>query len=121
MHIVKENPPFLNHAGITAYIRAVTLDPTDAYSYASLAGLYRKTGDMDLYEEAATAARKMMVGESEYNKACLESICNNEEAALDLLEVAILTGQVRRSWARQDPDLAFVRPSERFQRLVGGL
>jgi tetratricopeptide (TPR) repeat protein len=104
---------------MTAYEKAVALRPDDACSASSLAGLYRKLDRTKQWREIVERIRPLMMRESEYNRACFEAISDNPEEALKLVEIALKKQQVSRSWAREDPDLWFVRDTEQFRRLVG--
>ena len=103
---------------LTAYREAVRLRPDDALSYGSLAGLYRKLGRQQGFENAVAQARELMAAESEYNRACLEAIAGEAERAVELLQVALQKRQVAPSWVRQDPDFDFIRDHPRFQALI---
>ena len=60
-----------------------------------------------------------MANESDYNKACIESIAGNLDTALDHLAKALEQQPGLRALARRDPDLAFIRDHPRFQDLLG--
>jgi tetratricopeptide (TPR) repeat protein len=104
---------------IAAYQRAIELDPNDAVSQASFAAACRELGREQEYEEHIQRARGLMANESDYNKACIESIAGNVEAALEHLAKALEKHPGQRAWARRDPDLAFIRDDPRFRELVG--
>jgi len=57
-------------------------------------------------------------GESDYNNACLEAICGNNERALELLEVALESKQTYVTWAQNDPDFHSLHNDHRFQMLL---
>ena len=102
-----------------AYEKAVQLQPQDALSRGSLAGLYRKLKRGDDYEREMTIARELMAEESFYNRACLEAIAGDAERAVALLASALEKRQVDLGWVRQDPDFDFIRRHPRFQTLIG--
>lgn len=56
-----------------------------------------------------------------YNVACLYSLENQPDLAIECLEEAIRVGFGHRDWIEQDPDLEALREHPRFQELVGGL
>ena len=62
---------------------------------------------------------QLTVKETEYDRACFESICGNVDEALALLKVALEKKQTPFAWARRDPDLDFIRDDPRFKALVG--
>ena len=74
---------------LTAYQRAIELDPKDGIYHSSLAGVYRKLGREGEAAQQIEIARGLIAHESEYNRACFESICGNVDAALALLKAAI--------------------------------
>ena len=60
-----------------------------------------------------------------YNLACTHALLGDVERALDLLEIELRLGHAtddsrdkQRAWAAEDPDLAALRDSPRFRRLV---
>jgi len=104
---------------ISAYQRAIELDPNGASFRASLAAACRALGRQSEYEEHTQRARELMANEVDYNKACIESIAGNVDAALAHLAQALEKAPGDRAWARRDPDLAFIRDDPRFWELVG--
>lgn len=104
---------------LAAYQRSIELDPKDALSNVSLAGCYRKLGRESEAAEQIKIARDLIVKESEYNRACFESICGNVEEAIALLKVALKKNPGFCNSARHDPDFDFVRDDTRFVALVG--
>jgi hypothetical protein len=95
------------------------MDPDDALSRGSLAGLYRKLGRLDEYETQITIARELIAQETEYNRACLEAIAGNKDQALILLSVALEKHQVQLEWVRRDPDLESLHQDPEFKQLIG--
>jgi tetratricopeptide (TPR) repeat protein len=103
-----------------AYKRAIDLDPQDAESRSALASLYRRLDRLDEAAEQIKLARESISQASDYNRACFESVCNNVEAALALLGVAISKSPRFRELGRQDPDFDFIRQDPRFIALMAG-
>ncbi len=101
-----------------AFRRAVELEPEDASYRASLAGALRQAGREAEAAEHLARARQWMATESDYNKACIEALSGNPEAALDYLAQALAQGEEDRDWAKQDPDLLSLRQHPRFIALV---
>ncbi len=56
-----------------------------------------------------------------YNVACLYSLEDMPDRAIECLEEAVEAGFGHRDWIEQDPDLNAVREHPRFQALVGRL
>jgi tetratricopeptide (TPR) repeat protein len=103
---------------IAAYQRAIELDPEIAVLQASFAAACRELGREADYKQHIARARELMADENEYNKACIESITGNADAALDHLAKALERAPGFRAWARRDLDLAFIRDDPRFQALM---
>ena len=104
---------------IKSFNKVLELDPNSAQAHASLASQYRKLGFEQVAQEHIEKARAMQFdGESDYNHACLEAICGNNERALELLEVALESKQTYVTWAQNDPDFDNLRSDHRFQMLL---
>jgi tetratricopeptide (TPR) repeat protein len=104
---------------IKSFKKVLELDPTSAQAHASLASQYRKMGLEKAAQEHIEKARGMeLEEESDYNRACLEAICGNNERALELLEVALQSKQTYIAWAQNDPDFDALRKDHRFQVLL---
>jgi len=106
-------------AALKDYRQALELQPDYGLARMSLFGLLKKMGkatDAGKHEELA---RSFAEDASEYNRACFESLCGNDEEALDLLEIALEKRQSSKDWARQDPDLENLRDNLRFIILLG--
>jgi tetratricopeptide (TPR) repeat protein len=104
---------------LVAFQKAVELAPKDGNFNASLAGILRRLGRMDEHARQVEVARPLMEKESDYNRACLESICGHVDEALRLLKMALEKKQTSLAWARRDPDFDFIREDPRFKELVG--
>jgi tetratricopeptide (TPR) repeat protein len=104
---------------IRAFEKVLELDPKSPQAHASLASQYRKMGFEEVAQEHIEKARAMQIdGESDYNHACLEAICGNNDLALELLEVALQTKQTYVTWAQNDPDFFSLHNDQRFQTLL---
>ena len=104
---------------IRSFKKVLELDPNSAQAHASLASQYRKMELEEVAQEHIEKARAMQFeGESDYNRACLEAICGNNERALELLEVALESKQTYVTWAQNDPDFNSLRNDHRFQMLL---
>jgi tetratricopeptide (TPR) repeat protein len=101
------------------YKKAIELQPDYGIVRMSLFGLLKKLGRNDEAKEHESLAREFAKTESEYNRACFESLCGNTQEALSLLEIALEKGNSSKEWARQDPDLENIRDDPRFKELVG--
>jgi tetratricopeptide (TPR) repeat protein len=104
---------------VGALQRVLELDPNYAQAHASLANHYLKMGLDELAQSHIDKALNMQFEEeSEYNRACLEAICGNNDRALELLEVALQSKQTYINWAQVDPDLDSLRKDQRFHHLL---
>jgi tetratricopeptide (TPR) repeat protein len=99
--------------------RAVELEPDSGTRHTGLSSVLRKLGREAEAAEHLARARELMADATDYNKACIESIAGNADAALAHLAQALERAPGRRDWARRDPDLAFIRDDARFRELVG--
>jgi tetratricopeptide (TPR) repeat protein len=91
-----------------------------ATTHSSLAAVLRELGREEESKEHLARARELMANESEYNKACIEAIAGNAEAALAHLERALAQAPGLRALAARDPDLDALHGDPRFEALVGG-
>jgi tetratricopeptide (TPR) repeat protein len=98
--------------------QVVQLAPENLFAQASLAACYRHLGDMAEMRKHADLIAVRMMQESNYNRACFESICGNTERAIQLLRAAVAEGSVTAEMLRTDPDLEFVREAPAFQTLM---
>jgi hypothetical protein len=99
--------------------KLVEIEPDKGIYRSSLMAVLRNAGRDSEAKEQEEAARKLIENESEYNRACFESLCENTEEALALLKIAFEKGQSSKEWARQDPDFESLRDDPRFKELVG--
>jgi len=104
---------------IREFKKVLELDSRSSQAHASLASQYRKMGLEEDAQEHIEKARAMQIeGESDYNHACLEAICGNNERALELLEVALQSKQTYVTWVQNDPDFHSLHNDHRFQMLL---
>ena len=99
--------------------QAVHLDPAMGMCHGSLASVLRKLGHLEDAEAHLARARALLPRDDDYNRACLEAIAGNAEAALEHLARAREQGFGDRTWAARDPDLASLHGDPRFEMLVG--
>lgn len=104
---------------IRSFKKVLELNPNLPQAHASLASQYRKMGLLETAQSHIEKARAMQVeGESDYNHACLEAICGNDERALKLLEIALRAKQTYVAWVQNDPDFHSLHGDSRFHELL---
>jgi tetratricopeptide (TPR) repeat protein len=101
------------------YEQVVQITPDNTGARITLAGLLRRLGLETEKEEQLSIIRERIDGESEYNRACFESVCGNLGEAFAMLASAFNNDPNLREWARRDPDLDFIRDDQRFKKLFG--
>ncbi|MEZ4708787.1 MAG: tetratricopeptide repeat protein [Caldilineaceae bacterium] len=99
--------------------KSLVLNPAGWIAWYILADLARRQGDDVQWQEAIERARPLVDYDDLYNAACFESVSGNIEKALELLQKAIEKIPTDATWARQDPDLEWIRHDERFWEIVG--
>jgi tetratricopeptide (TPR) repeat protein len=101
------------------YRRVVELEPDNAMGYSSLASVLLKLGHETEAAPHLARARELMADVRDYDKACIEAIAGNREAALDYLAKGLTQRPSLRDWAKRDPDLESLHGHPRFEALVG--
>ena len=99
------------------------LNPDDPRAATMRAVSLCRTGDRDAGLHWAQRALEIDPHDAgvRYNVACLYSLENQVEQAIDCLQEAINSGFGHRDWIEQDPDLDSLREHPRFQELVNQL
>ncbi|HOT92163.1 MAG TPA: tetratricopeptide repeat protein, partial [Anaerolineae bacterium] len=101
-----------------AYRRAVeTVADQGSYQMA-LGSVLRKLGRDDEAAIHLARARELLPPDDHYDRACLEAIAGNTDAALAHLEKALAWDATSRDWAARDPDLESLRDHPRFKALI---
>ncbi len=103
---------------VQALLRVITLNPRYMLAHCALAGYYRKLGREAEAQDHMQIARPSMEDENEYNQACFESIGENADQAIALLEIALEKKQIQPGLVLSDPDLDFIRSDPRFEALL---
>lgn len=108
-----------NENAIATFQKVLELDPNHGLAHASLGGYYKKTGLEELAQKHIGIAMKYIYeSENEYNRACLDAICGNNDQAIKLLRTALENKQTYVDWVLHDPDLDSLREDNRFKRLI---
>ncbi len=109
----------LESQAIKSFQKTLELDNTYTLAHASLGSHYRKVGLHDLAQKHIDIAMSSVLDdENEYNRACLEAICGNNDRALELLQTALQAKQTDISWVKIDPDLDSLREDTRYETLL---
>jgi tetratricopeptide (TPR) repeat protein len=98
--------------------QAISIASYHVMARAALISVLRSLGRTVEADEQEKMARKLVAGDSEYNRACFEAICGNIESALELLKIGMERGYPTKEWARLDPDLEILHDDPRFKALV---
>jgi tetratricopeptide (TPR) repeat protein len=107
-----------NDEARAAYQQALEINPESYRSMYCLARVERQVGNQAQATAWIERARPLLPSDAFYDRACLESIAGDADAAIEALRTALEQGS-SVEWARQDPDLAFIRDDPRYRALVG--
>jgi len=108
---------------VEAAKRAIAANPGDSRALQHGALALHNLGQSAMSKEWADRAIEIDPNEIStlYNIACLFSVAGDQERAFDLLNRAVDLGWARPEWLRQDPDLAPLRESPLYHRLLSRL
>jgi hypothetical protein len=98
--------------------KVIEINQEDFNSYVSIVSIKKALGesiDPSLIEKA----RQFFSEDDFYNRACLESVCNNFDLAFEHLQRATQKEGFDSAWAWKDPDLQWIRGDPRFVEIVG--
>jgi tetratricopeptide (TPR) repeat protein len=90
----------------------------DLNTQISLAATCRKLGDKDKFDELRENIIKLIQLETKYNQARFYAVCNDHEAACQLLKEALDEKEVRPEEARYDPDFELIMNDLRFKQIL---
>jgi len=108
-----------NDDAFKTFQKILELDPGHSLAHASLGRFYKKEGLDELAQRHIEKAMKQIYhSENEYNRACLDAICGNNDQAIELLRMALENKQTHVDWMLHDPDLESLRDDERFMQLI---
>jgi tetratricopeptide (TPR) repeat protein len=103
---------------LSLFDKILEINPEDFNPYLGIASIKKTLGESAPFEYVEIAHQ--LIPESDfYNRACLESVCDNYDLALDYLKQAAQKEGFNPAWAWQDPDLAWIRDNPRFAEIVG--
>ncbi|HRQ22604.1 MAG TPA: tetratricopeptide repeat protein, partial [Anaerolineales bacterium] len=98
--------------------KMIEIEPEDFNPHLALASMDKQAG-RKVSEEHTDKARQFMPEDDWYNRACLESVCDNFDLAFEYLEKAAKHDGFDPAWAWEDPDLQWIRDDSRFVEIVG--
>ena len=98
--------------------KMIEINAEDFNPYLALASIHKQLGKQ-IPPEFLDKVRQFMPEEDWYNRACLESVCDNFDPAFEYLEKAAKLDGFDPKWAWQDPDLQWIRDDPRFEKIVG--
>ena len=104
---------------ITNFEIAAELDKNFGSPRVSLAGIYRKQGNLKKSKKYADQAKTLIKEDDYYNLACLYSILDDEDEAFRYLKLAVEKDTLLKSFARNEPNFDFIRADARFAEIVG--
>ena len=95
--------------------KLIEIAPDDFNPYLALASIGKQIGK-SISTEHLVKARQFLPEDDLYNRACLESVCDNMDIAFEYLERAVQRERFNPSWAWDDPDLQWIRDIQDSQR-----
>ena len=98
--------------------KIIEIDPEDFNSYLGIASIKKTMGE-SVEPVFVEKARQYIPADDFYNRACLESVCDNFDLAFEYLRKAAQGGKFNSGWAWEDPDLQWTRNDPRFAEIVG--
>ena len=96
----------------------IKINPEGFNSYLAIASIRKQLGK-NVLSEHIEKAQQFIPKEDWYNRACLESICDNFDLAFEYLQKASQHDQFDPAWAWKDPHLQRLKGDPRFLRIVG--
>ena len=98
--------------------KMIEIDPENFNSYLGIASIKRTLGE-PIEPALIEKARQYIPEDDFYNRACLESVCDNLDLAFEYLRRAAQKEKFNPTWAWEDPDLQWLRDGPRFVEIVG--
>lgn len=98
--------------------KIIEIDQKDFGAYLSFASINKELG-RGFSRGNINKARRLIPEDDWYNRACLESVCDDFDLAFNYLEKATKTEGFDPAWAWIDPDLQWVREDPRFVEIAG--
>lgn len=94
---------------LTLHQMIIELSPQCWQAWIGLADTARHLKNDELYAQALAQIRKWLPTHDPYDLACLESVAGNLVLAKEYLATGLNERPQRKSWAKEDPDLFWLR------------
>ena len=88
-------------------------------AYTEALDIFTELADKPTYRQKNSSVYKPKVAMVWYNKACLESLRNNNEKSIEFLKKAIDLDKEYIEMAKSDEDFSNIRTSKEFKELIG--
>ena len=98
--------------------KMIEIKPEDFNSYLGFASIKKILGE-SIDPSIVEKARQYIPDDDFYNRACLESVCDNFELAFQYLRKAAQKEKFNPTWAWEDPDLQWIRDDPEFTEIAG--
>ena len=98
--------------------KIIEVNPVDFNSYLGIASIKKMLGE-SIEPSFIEKARQYIPENDFYNKACLESVCDDFDLAFEYLGKGVQKEYFNPAWAWEDPDLQWIRDDPRFIEIVG--
>lgn len=98
--------------------KVLEITPEDFNPYLAMASIKKQLGE-NISKDHIQKTHQFIPKEDWYDRACLESICNNLDLAFEYLQKAGQEDEFDSTWAWKDPDLQWIRDDPRFIEIVG--
>jgi len=98
--------------------KMIDINPEYFYSYLGIVSIKKMFGE-SIESSFIEKARQYIPEDDFYNRACLESVCDNFDLAFEYLQKAAEKEKFNPKWAWEDPDLQWLQNDPRFVKVVG--
>ena len=105
-------------AALPVLEKLIVIDPENFNPYLGIASISKALGE-SVPSEYVEKVSQSIPEDDFYNRACLESVCENLGLALQYLQRAAQKEKFNPAWAWEDPDLQWIRDDPRFAEIVG--
>ncbi len=103
---------------LPAYKRAVGLDPEFVRGRLNLAAMYRHQNEDEAFEKEIAVLGRLVRDEDAYVQACYQSLTDQPERALEILEVVIQENKINIDDIRQDPCFESLKHLDKYHQIT---